>query len=79
MPDYKDVTGVTLATQSGLHHRADSGENCVRSVQTFPAGTLYTTTALSTAHYRQPWSTTAPGSLSPVTRMAFSVGRLARA
>ena len=42
--------------------------------QTFPAGTLYTTSPLSTAPSAATWTAAAPGSLSSVTRMAFNVG-----
>ncbi|HZG51110.1 MAG TPA: hypothetical protein VEZ40_03140 [Pyrinomonadaceae bacterium] len=40
----------------------------------FPAGTLYTTSALSTAPEAAVWTNTAPGTLSTVTRVAFNVG-----
>jgi hypothetical protein len=43
------------------------------SGQTFPAGTLYTTNALSTAPTAATWTNTAPGALSTVTRVAFNV------
>jgi hypothetical protein len=42
--------------------------------QTFPAGTLYTTSPLSTAPNAATWTSTAPGTLSSVTRVAFNVG-----
>ena len=44
------------------------------SGQTFPAGTLYTTSALTTAPAAATWTNTAPGTLSSVTRVAFNVG-----
>jgi hypothetical protein len=44
------------------------------SGQTFPAGTLYTTSALSTAPSAATWVSSAPGTLSTVTRVAFNVG-----
>lgn len=44
------------------------------SGQTFPAGTLYTTSPLSTAPNAATWTSTAPGTLSSVTRVAFNVG-----
>jgi hypothetical protein len=44
------------------------------SGQTFPAGTLYTTSALSTAPTAATWTNVAPGTLSSVTRVAFNVG-----
>lgn len=40
----------------------------------FPAGTLYTTSPLSIAPTAATWTTTAPGTLSTVTRVAFNVG-----
>lgn len=42
--------------------------------QTFPAGTLYTTSALTVTPLNAVWTTTAPASLASVTRMAFRVG-----
>lgn len=42
--------------------------------QTFPAGTLYTTSALTVTPLNAVWTTTPPASLSAVTRMAFRVG-----
>lgn len=44
------------------------------SGQTFPAGTLYTVSPLSTAPSAATWTNTAPGTLSSVTRVAFNVG-----
>ncbi|HEY9402213.1 MAG TPA: hypothetical protein VIQ24_06015 [Pyrinomonadaceae bacterium] len=41
---------------------------------TFPAGTLYTTSALTTAPEAAVWTNTAPGTLSTVTRVAFNAG-----
>ncbi|HEX9918824.1 MAG TPA: hypothetical protein VGA87_06640 [Pyrinomonadaceae bacterium] len=40
----------------------------------FPAGTLYTTSALTTAPETAVWTNTAPGTLSTVTRVAFNTG-----
>jgi hypothetical protein len=42
--------------------------------QTFPAGTLYTTSPLSTPPLSATWSLTAPAPLSSLTRIAFPVG-----
>jgi hypothetical protein len=42
--------------------------------QTFPAGTLYTTSPLTTAPTAATWTSTAPGTLSSVTRVAFNLG-----
>ncbi|HKS27630.1 MAG TPA: hypothetical protein VJS44_07415 [Pyrinomonadaceae bacterium] len=44
------------------------------SGQTFPAGTLYTVSPLTTAPSAATWTNTAPGTLSSVTRVAFNVG-----
>lgn len=41
---------------------------------TFPAGTLYTTSVLATAPEAAVWTNTAPGTLSTVTRVAFNAG-----
>ena len=46
----------------------------LKSGQTFPAGTLYTTTAITTAPLSATWSTTAPADLSTVTRIALKTG-----
>ena len=71
----KDVTGVTLASLTQVYMIAPiPARTVLKSGQTFPAGTLYTTTALSTAPLSATWSTSAPGSLSSVTRLAFPVG-----
>lgn len=40
----------------------------------FPAGTLYTTSALTTAPQSATWSTTAPAPLSSTTRVAINIG-----
>ena len=42
--------------------------------QTFPAGTLYTTSALSVSPLLAVWTTTAPSDLTTVRRVAFNVG-----
>lgn len=46
----------------------------LRSGQTFPAGTQYSITALTTAPNSATWTTTAPGVLSTVRRMRIPVG-----
>jgi len=71
----KDVTGVTLNGLTQVYIIAPIPVNTVlKAGQTFPAGTLYTTTALSTGPLAATWSTTAPGTLSTLTRIAFPVG-----
>ncbi|MEZ5427066.1 MAG: hypothetical protein R2747_12425 [Pyrinomonadaceae bacterium] len=42
--------------------------------QTFPAGTLYTVSPLSTAPTSATWTTSPPANLANVTRVAFNVG-----
>jgi hypothetical protein len=44
------------------------------ATNTFPAGTLYTTSALATTPEAAVWANTAPGTLSTVTRVAFNAG-----
>jgi hypothetical protein len=46
----------------------------LKSGQTFPAGTLYTTSALTTAPLSATWSSSAPSPLSNTTRLAIPVG-----
>src|SRR2546423_3123301 len=46
----------------------------LKSGQSFPVGTLYTTSALTTAPMSATWSSTAPAPLSSTTRVAFPVG-----
>ncbi|MFN2515777.1 MAG: hypothetical protein ABR556_06145, partial [Pyrinomonadaceae bacterium] len=71
----RDVSGVTLNASTQVYIIAPIPVNTVlKSGQTFPAGTLYTTTALSTAPLSATWSSTAPAPLSTLTRIAFPVG-----
>lgn len=49
----------------------------LKSGQTFPAGTLYTTSPLATDPLTATWTTTAPAPLSNLTRIAFNVNSLA--
>ena len=44
------------------------------ATNSFPAGTLYTTSALTTAPQSATWTTTAPAPLSSTTRVAFNAG-----
>ncbi|HYE76025.1 MAG TPA: hypothetical protein VEF04_21950, partial [Blastocatellia bacterium] len=46
----------------------------LKSGQSFPAGTLYSTTALTTSPLTATWTASAPSDLSTVTRIAFNVG-----
>ena len=70
-----DVSGVTLNGATQVYIIAPIPARTVLTAgQTFPAGTLYSTTALSTGPLAATWSSSAPGSLSTVTRLAFPVG-----
>jgi hypothetical protein len=46
----------------------------LKSGQSFPAGTLYSTSPLSTSPLTATWTASAPADLSTVTRLAFNVG-----
>jgi hypothetical protein len=46
----------------------------LKSGQSFPAGTIYTTTAITTAPLLATWTATAPGDLTTVTRIGFNTG-----
>ena len=71
----RDVAGVTLNGSTQVYVIAPIPANTVlKSGQTFPAGTLYTTSALSTTPLSATWSATAPTPLSNLTRVAFPVG-----
>ena len=50
------------------------GRTALKSGQSFPAGTLYTTDPLTTAPLSATWTTTAPGDLTTVTRVALYAG-----
>lgn len=69
------AASTTLGTNTGIYLVAPIPVGTVlTSGQTFPAGTLYTTSPLSTAPTAATWTTTAPGTLSSVTRVAFNLG-----
>jgi hypothetical protein len=71
----KTVTGVTLGGFNQVYIIAPiPARTVLRSGQTFPANTLYTTSPLSTAPLAATWSTTPPAPLSNTTRIAFPVG-----
>jgi hypothetical protein len=46
----------------------------LKSGQTFPAGTIYTTTPITTAPLSATWSATAPADLNNLTRIGFNIG-----
>lgn len=50
------------------------GRTVLKSGQTFPAGTIYTTTAITTAPLSATWSATAPADLNNLTRIGFNTG-----
>ncbi|HEX8456489.1 MAG TPA: hypothetical protein VF656_04130 [Pyrinomonadaceae bacterium] len=71
----RPATSMSLGAFTGVYIVMPVPVDTVLSAtNTFPAGTLYTTTALTTAPEAAVWSNTAPGSLSSVTRVAFNVG-----
>ena len=71
----RDASGVTLNGSTQVYIIAPiPARTVLKSGQTFPAGTLYTTSALTTAPLSASWSSTAPAPLSTTTRIAFPVG-----
>jgi hypothetical protein len=73
-PGARDVSGVTLNASTQVYIIAPIPARTVLTAgQSFPAGTLYTTSALSTAPLSATWSSSAPP-LNTVTRIAFPVG-----
>src|SRR4051812_40450304 len=71
----RDASGVTLNGSTQVYIIAPIPVNTVlKSGQPFPAGTLYTTSALTTAPLSATWSSSAPAPLSTATRIAFPVG-----
>lgn len=71
----RNASGVTLNASTQVYIIVPIPVNTVlKSGQTFPAGTLYTTSALATAPLSATWSATAPAPLSSLTRIAFPVG-----
>lgn len=71
----RDASGVTLNGSTQVYMIVPTPARTVlKSGQTFPAGTQYTTSALTTAPLSATWSTTAPSPLSNTTRIAFPVG-----
>ncbi len=71
----RDAAGVTLNGSTQVYMIVPiPARTVLKSGQTFPAGTQYTTSALTTAPLSATWSTTAPSPLSNTTRIAFPVG-----
>ncbi|MFN2576481.1 MAG: beta strand repeat-containing protein [Pyrinomonadaceae bacterium] len=70
-----NASGVTLNGSTQVYIIAPiPARTVLKSGQSFPAGTLYTTSPLSTAPLSATWGTTAPAPLSNTTRIAFPVG-----
>lgn len=69
------AASMTLGSATGVYIVAPIPVGTsLASGQTFPAGTLYTTSPLSTAPTAATWVNVAPGTLSSVTRVAFNLG-----
>jgi len=74
--DAVTLTGAPAGSNSGVFIIAPIPVNTfLKSGQTFPAGTLYTTSALTVDPVTAAtWTTTAPADLTTVRRIAFRVG-----
>jgi hypothetical protein len=71
----RTASSITLGGTNGVFIVATiPAGTALATGQTFPAGTLYTVSPLSTAPSAATWTNTAPGTLSSVTRVAFNVG-----
>jgi hypothetical protein len=70
----RNATAVTLAGLPAVYIIAPIPNNTVlKSGQTFPANTLYTSSGIGTAPLSASWSTTPPSPLSLTTRIAFPI------
>lgn len=70
----RNATAVTLAGLPAVYIIVPIPNRTVlKSGQTFPANTLYTTSGLGTAPLSASWSTTPPAPLSLTTRIAFPI------
>jgi hypothetical protein len=75
-PGARDASGVTLNAATQVYIIAPvPARTVLKAGQTFPAGTLYTTSALTTAPLSATWVGSAPP-LNTVTRIAFPVGAI---
>jgi len=73
-PGSRDVSGVTLNAATQVYIIAPiPARTVLKAGQTFPAGTLYTTSALTTPPLSATWVSSAPP-LNTVIRIAFPVG-----
>ncbi|HEY0099027.1 MAG TPA: hypothetical protein VGB76_08750 [Pyrinomonadaceae bacterium] len=71
----RTATSMSLGAFSGIYIVMPVPAGTALSASnTFPAGTLYTTSALTTTPEAAVWTNTAPGTLSTVTRVAFNAG-----
>jgi hypothetical protein len=76
----RDASGVVLSGAAQVYivapipQQNPGSRGTLKTGQSFPAGTLYTTSALSTAPLSATWSSTAPSPLTNATRVAFPVG-----
>jgi hypothetical protein len=71
----RDASGVTLNGSTQVYMIAPiPARTVLKSGQSFPSGTLYTTSPLTTAPLSATWSSTAPSPLSNTVRVAFPVG-----
>jgi hypothetical protein len=74
-PGARDVVGLSLGGFTQVYIIAPiPARTVLKSGQTFPANTLYTTSPLTTTPLAATWSTTPPSPLSNTTRIAFPVG-----
>ena len=71
----RDAAAITLGGNSGIYVvvPVPTGTQ-LSAANSFPAGTLYTTSPLTTAPQSATWTTTAPAPLTQATRVAFFVG-----
>ena len=70
-----DASGVTLNGSSQIYIIAPiPARTVLKSGQSFPSGTLYTTSALSTDPLSATWNSAAPSPLSNTTRIALPIG-----
>jgi hypothetical protein len=71
----RDAAATTLGTNSGIYVvvPVPAGTQ-LSAANAFPAGTLYTTSPLTTAPQSAAWTTVAPAPLTQTTRVAFLVG-----
>jgi hypothetical protein len=71
----RDAAGVTLNGSTQVYMVVPiPARTVLKAGQVFPAGTLYTTSALTTAPLSATWSASAPVPLSTTTRLAIPVG-----